>query len=62
MEYVRDRGEFADIPFQAMHATFREKYPHMGSGSWEAGDFEREVDAEVEAPGLAEQGTNDGAA
>ena len=62
MEYVRDRGEFADIPFEAMHATFREKYPNLGSGSWEAGDFEREVDAEVEAPGLAEQGTNDGAA
>ena len=62
MEYVRDRGEFADVPFEAMLATFREKYPSLGAGIWEQGDFEREVDAEVGAPGLAEQGTNDGAA
>ena len=62
MEYVKERGEFDDVPLDAMRATFREEYPNMGSGSWEAGDFEREVDAEVGAPGLAEQGTNDGAA
>jgi transglutaminase-like putative cysteine protease len=50
MEYLRDRGEFADVPVDAMLVTFRENYPNLDSGSWEAGDFEREVDAEVGEP------------
>ncbi|MEP6391271.1 MAG: transglutaminase family protein [Halioglobus sp.] len=29
MEYVRDRGEFVDIPIEEMYAVFREHYPGM---------------------------------
>jgi transglutaminase-like putative cysteine protease len=28
MEYVRDHGTFADLPFELMMETFREVYPH----------------------------------
>jgi len=62
MEYVRDRGEFVDVPFAAMLATFREKYPRLDPGGWEGGDFEREVDVEVGAPGAAQPGVDNGAA
>jgi transglutaminase-like putative cysteine protease len=62
MEYVRDRGEFADVPFEAMLATFREHYPGLGAGIGEAGDFELEVDAEVGGAKLAAQRGGDGAA
>jgi hypothetical protein len=50
MEYVKDRGEYADTPIDAMIATFREKYVRMMAAQ-EAGrsrgDFEAEVEAEV---------------
>ncbi len=46
MEYLNDRGEFADVPLDAMHATFREFYPHMSD--WVGGgDFDAEVEAET---------------
>lgn len=51
MEYLRERGEFSDVPLDAMLATWREHYPHMrvgsagGAGEWAAGDFDSEVEA-----------------
>ena len=50
MEYVTDRGEYADTPIDAMIATFREKYARMMAAQeagLSRGDFEAEVDAEV---------------
>jgi hypothetical protein len=44
MEYLAQRGEFADVPMDAIAATFREYY--QGLGVAESGDFDREVDAE----------------
>jgi transglutaminase-like putative cysteine protease len=44
MEYVAERGEFADVPIDAIEATFREHY--QGLGTTPSGDFELEVDAE----------------
>jgi hypothetical protein len=44
MEYVAARGEFADVPIDAIAATFREHY--QGLGTVASGDFELEVDAE----------------
>lgn len=53
MEYVNERGEFDDVPLEAMLATFDEKYPFLandqdsdhafGSGA----DFDRDVEAET---------------
>jgi len=45
MEYLARRGEFADVPIDAIAATFREHYQDLGVA--ESGDFEVEVDAEV---------------
>ena len=45
MEYLRDRGRFADLPFERVAQTFEEYYPHLfqrGAG-WSRGDFEQEV-------------------
>ncbi len=54
MEYLRARGEYVEVPLDAMLATFREKYPAMyarASGAGEAplgdGDFERDVAGEM---------------
>jgi transglutaminase-like putative cysteine protease len=33
MEYVRQRGEFADVPIAAMRETFRSEYPALASGA-----------------------------
>lgn len=46
MEYVRDRGEFADVPVKDLQRTFREKYPSMGFGL-ENADFEGDVARET---------------
>jgi len=46
MEYVRDRGEFADVPLEDLQKTFREKYPSMEFGFGNA-DFDRDVDLET---------------
>jgi transglutaminase-like putative cysteine protease len=45
MEYLVQRGEFADVPIDAIAETFREHY--QGEGVAESGDFDREVDAET---------------
>lgn len=46
MEYLRDHGHFADLPFEQVMAALAEGYPHLlgphGSG-WPDGDFEREA-------------------
>jgi transglutaminase-like putative cysteine protease len=55
MEYVRERGEFDDVPLDAMRATFGEHYLQRGSAEWEGlleggdegADFEREVESET---------------
>jgi len=46
MEYVRERGEFADVPLDEIQNTFRVHYPNMVSGL-DGADFERDVEAEV---------------
>lgn len=33
MEYLKDHGTFADMPFDLMVATFREHYPHWFEGN-----------------------------
>jgi transglutaminase-like putative cysteine protease len=45
MEYVRDRGQFADLPYDEMLATFEEHYPNLvRNGRYNlAGSFEDEA-------------------
>lgn len=46
MEYVRDRGEFADVPLEDLQRTFREHYSSLES-RLENADFDRDVAAEA---------------
>jgi transglutaminase-like putative cysteine protease len=43
MEYVHDRGSFADVPFDRITADFREHYPRFMSARHRDGDFANEV-------------------
>jgi len=61
MEYLSERGEFEDVPLDAMLATFAKEYPGLGLGAEEAtaafgaeADFDRDVEAET--PGVVAQG------
>lgn len=45
MEYLAEHGEFADVPIDAIAATFGEHYAGLGSAV--RGDFEAEVEAET---------------
>jgi hypothetical protein len=45
MEYVRERGEFADVPIADMHATFAVEYPDMRVLADD--DFDRDVARET---------------
>ena len=52
MEYVNERGEFDDVPLDAMKATFAVEYPFMsfaegGSAFGPDADFDRDVDEET---------------
>ena len=47
MEYVNERGEYDDVPFEEIVATFRERYPDAMNASMLSGDFERDVEAET---------------
>jgi len=47
MEYLIDRGTFADVPFDTIVAEFRKTYPHLMHGSGLAGDFLSEAIAET---------------
>jgi transglutaminase-like putative cysteine protease len=51
MEYLRDRGTFADVPFDVIKAEFITAYPALMSSQGLSGDFHAEAVAEV----LAEQ-------
>jgi transglutaminase-like putative cysteine protease len=42
MEYVRYRGEFADLPFDQITETFKSEY--SSSESWSEADFDRDVE------------------
>ena len=49
MEYVNDRGEHLDLPFDEMSAVFREHYPTMFNASAATprkADWEQEVNRE----------------
>ena len=46
MEYLRYRGEFADVPLDEMTETFRREYAPDES-SWKEADFNREVEQET---------------
>ena len=49
MEYVKDRGQYADVPFDDIKANFLEVYPGVYGGYAEQapeGDFEAEAAAE----------------
>jgi transglutaminase-like putative cysteine protease len=51
MEYIVDRGTFADVPFAAIQADFRTAYPSLMATHGLAGDFQAEAiapDAEAE--------------
>jgi transglutaminase-like putative cysteine protease len=43
MEYVLDRGSYADVPFDRLKADFSEHYPAMTSGKRLSGDFATEA-------------------
>jgi transglutaminase-like putative cysteine protease len=43
MEYLRDRGTFADVPFETIQAVFRDKYPSLLSNHGIRGDFQSEA-------------------
>jgi transglutaminase-like putative cysteine protease len=51
MEYLNDRGSFADVPYDDLLLTFHEKYPRMkppeSGGTTLCGDFEAEIEAEA---------------
>ncbi len=48
MEYVNDRGAYADLPFAEMERAFRATYPNFlgADGKARFGDFEKEAAAE----------------
>lgn len=46
MEYVREHGEFADIPLDRMRETWQREYAQL-LASWSDADFEADVDAET---------------
>ncbi|MCC6158243.1 MAG: transglutaminase family protein [Deltaproteobacteria bacterium] len=51
MEYLRDRGEHDDFPFDDFVAAMREHYPHwFASATRLSGDFETEGRFEPDAP------------
>jgi transglutaminase-like putative cysteine protease len=43
MEYVHDRGTFADVPFDEIVAAFRTHYPALGAKAGLSGDFQTEA-------------------
>jgi transglutaminase-like putative cysteine protease len=45
MEYLRQRGEYADVPLEAIRETFQEAY--RWDGDWNRADFQAEVQEET---------------
>jgi len=50
MEYLKDRGAFADVPFETIKADFITYYPRLMGGGGLAGDFRNEAVAETMTP------------
>ena len=50
MEYVLERGSFADVPFERITADFKVYYPQLMSGRRSEGEFANEVTAGDEPP------------
>lgn len=50
MEYLRDRGAFADVPFDTIQADFIVNYPSLMSGAGLGGDFRSEAVAQPMEP------------
>jgi hypothetical protein len=48
MEYLRDRGTFADVPFATIVADFHTTYPALMRGKILASDFSAEAVAPTE--------------
>lgn len=46
MEYLNDRGAFADVPFETIKTVFLDKYPALMTGGTLAGDFRAEAVAQ----------------
>ncbi len=48
LEYVRDHGHFADLPFERILEAFMKTYPLHIEGSWDVrdGDFHKEAELE----------------
>jgi transglutaminase-like putative cysteine protease len=44
MEYLQDRGAYADVPFETILAEFRQLYPRLVASGAVAGDFKAEVE------------------
>ena len=63
MEYVRDRGEHADVPLAAIQETFSGVYAHLamdgaqGASAEIAGDDDFEAELEEEARSRAASGS-----
>ena len=51
MEYLRDRGTFADVPFDAVQAEFFAAYPAWMNSQGLAGDFHAEAVAQTMSEG-----------
>ncbi len=45
MEYLNDRGTFADVPFDTIQADFRRHYPRLMASKGIRGDFQAEAQA-----------------
>jgi transglutaminase-like putative cysteine protease len=43
MQYLRDRGTFADVPFEGIVTDFRREYPNLMKGGRADGDFRTEA-------------------
>jgi transglutaminase-like putative cysteine protease len=50
MEYLRDRGSFADVPFETIRADFMKSYPGLLSAHGLKGDFRSEAVAQAMEP------------
>jgi len=50
MEYLKDRGTFADVPFDTIQAEFRAVYPGLMKAHGLEGDFSAEAVAAEDAP------------
>lgn len=48
MEYLQNRGSFADVPFEAIQADFRTVYPSLLRSQGLEGDFRTEAIASIE--------------